>query len=613
MGSNRHAGFRSRVSVGIALVCCLIALSAFADVSITALVDTPVVRLGESFRYSVTVSGMLNPPAIDPPDMPQTFSVYGPSTSTRIEMGTGRGMVSTVEYTYTLVPNKVGKFTIGAAALTVKGRQYLTETIEIEVVSGGVADDDQSATEDVFVQMQVDRQDVYLNQPIIATFSLYRGQNVEIHRNLSYTPPDTDGFFEQKLPDSPASQQRIGPKQYTVQRVRSIYIPLRSGDLVIGPARIDGTRIVRSRRRSTRRDFFDSFFDNRMFGESIPFSLQTDPIHINVRPLPEQGRPASFTGGVGTYDFEVLTPPREAAVGDSVTLTVRVAGRGYIQGVGPPSLSEVADCRVYEPESTLSVDTTRGIGGEKTFTYVLVPQREGLMTVPELALSYFDPEREQYVTERRGPFTLQVEAAPQAHPVTVVDLGENGKREIRVLGEDIFSIAPHVDRFVQSRPPSPAAAGVVLGLPPAVYAGLMLVLRRRERLRTDRQYTRRRAALRNARRRLIAANHAVRKGENGEFYQAIHRAVTDYLADKLDRPAAGLTVDDAGSILAGLGLDEQLIARVTDLLSVCDYGRFGSTGHDRHEQQELLKAAVALLRDLDRALRGSRLTVGNES
>jgi len=557
------------------------------------------------------------------PELESRFAVYGPSRSSQFQMGTGRGLSSSVTYTYTLIPRKIGKVTIGAATMVVRGKEYATEPIEIEVVAGGDAGTETREQADLFVRINADRQDVYVNQPIILTFALYTGPTVQIQGNLSYQPPEGEGFFVQKLPEVPISQERVGATRYVVRRVRNAYVPLRSGDLEIGPARVGGNRVVPRQRRSLGRGF-DSFFNDPffnepffgtgLFGQTRPFSLETEPISVHVRPLPERDRPASFTGAVGTYDFEVLTPHREATVGDSVALTARVAGHGYIQGVGPPKLSETPEYKLYEPESTLNVKPTMAIGGEKIFTYVLVPQREGLVTIPELAFSYFDPEREHYITERKGPFTLEVAAAPQAAPIAVVDVdGEKGKRTIEVLGEDIFSLMVHVDRFRQSRPFSRAAATVVLGLPPIACAAFVLGVRRRERLRTDTRYVRDRNALRNARRRLMSADRAGREGDRGAFYQDVHRAVTDYLADKLDRPAAGLTVTDAAELLAQVGIDATLVARVTDLLGVCDFGRFGSADHERHERQELLKAAVALLRDIDRELRHSRVPVDGET
>ncbi len=599
------------ISAITALACWCAAFPAWPEVTLSASIDTPTVRLGESFTYTITVSGLMNPPPINTPQMPPSFTVYGPSTSSQFQMGTGRGVSSTVQYAYTIIPRKAGKFVIGPATMAVRGKNYATEPIEIEVMASGDTAPEEQRQRELFVRASVDRDEVYVNQPIVVTVSFYRAPTVQLRGSLSYTPPDSEGFYVQNLAGTTQSQQRVGSTQHFVQRIRHIYVPLRSGELVIGSARVEGARIVKRRRpRSMTDSMFDrnfrSFFDDWPFGgEAQPFSLETEPIPIRVRPLPEEDQPASFTGGVGRYDFEVLTPPREATVGDSVTLTARVAGRGYIQGVGPPQLDDVADCKLYEPESSLNLKTTGDIGGEKIFTYVLVPQREGLLTIPELALSYFDPEREQYVTERHGPFTLQVAAAPEVGSVTtIVDVRDNGtRREIKVLGEDIFSIMSHIDKFKQSRPSSPATTGLVVVTPPLAYAALLLAVRRRERLRTDTRYVRHRAARRNARQRLVAADRASRKNDDALFYQEIHRALTDYLADKLDRPAAGLTVDDVSSMLIDLGINEQLVARVTDLLRVCDYGRFSASGHDKHEQQELLKAAAALLGDLDRALR----------
>ncbi len=587
-------------SIVAALVLSVAAVSSRADVTVMASLDTPVARVGEQVRYTITVTGTTRSPSVQLPQFGDAFKLYGgPNVSQQFQIGTG-GTSRRISYTYLLMPQKKGKFTIDAATVTLSGKVYRTQPIEIQVMAAGQTVE--GAPDTLFARLEVDKQEVYVDEPITVTFSFFWGPTVSLQGDLQYNPPSTEGFFVQDLPDSGPASARIGPTTYNVRRKRSIFIPLRSGDLTIGAATVTGAHRVQNRSSANRR--VDPFFDFWTVGNAKAFSRQTKPITIHVKPLPEEDRPPSFTGGVGHYDFEVLTPPKKATVGDSVTLTVRVAGQGYIQGVGAPKLPEAPEYKLYEPESSVNANSWSKTGAEKLFTYVLVPQRAGMLTIPELAFSYFDPEQQKYVTHRKGPFTIEVAPAPEVSPVTVVSVeGGEGNQAIKVIGEDIFTVMSHVKRFKPSGPPPRAAASLVVVVPPMAYLCLLLVVRQRERMRTDKGYVRHRNALRNARRRLLEAEQAMRRGDDVTFYQQIHKGVAEYLADKLDEPAAGITVDDAATLLANAGVDDSLATRITDLLSVCDFGRFGSSGHNAQEQSELLKAAAIAIKELEKILK----------
>jgi hypothetical protein len=100
-------------------------------------------------------------------------------------------------------------------------------------------------------------------------------------------------------------------------------------------------------------------------------------------------------------------------VGDPITVTSTISGRGNFDRVNAPAIEDEHGWHKYPPSSKFKQDDEVGISGAKTFEMVLSPN-EKKQSIPPLAFSYFDPVKEQYVTLRSDPIAITVQGGAAA-------------------------------------------------------------------------------------------------------------------------------------------------------------------------------------------------------
>jgi hypothetical protein len=100
--------------------------------------------------------------------------------------------------------------------------------------------------------------------------------------------------------------------------------------------------------------------------------------------------------------------PNSVQVGDPITVTSAISGRGNFDRVNAPVVEDDRGWHKYPPSSKFKQDDEVGISGTKTFETVLSPN-ENKRNLPVLAFSYFDPAKEHYVTVRSDPIAIAVQ------------------------------------------------------------------------------------------------------------------------------------------------------------------------------------------------------------
>jgi hypothetical protein len=356
------------------------------------------------------------------------------------------------------------------------------------------------------------------------------------------------------------------------------------------------------RRGRTTPSGFDGFFFDRYVVKR--YRVSTDPITILVKPLPEDDKPADFSGTVGSYALEAYAKPSQVRVGEPITVTMRIAGSGNLEAVNAPVLSDIEHFKTYEPEITTDIVGKEPIfTGQRSFETILVPQRSGRQVIRNVKFNFFDPEKEQYVTLAKGSFEFDVLPAPVEPMRRVVEVETgSGKTEIRVVGEDIGPIFAEMGRAANVGPLSAVAFSVSLAAPPLAYALVLAAVTRKRRLASDVAYARKHRATRDARRRLAAATRALKRAEGAGFYGEVAKAITGFVADKTGMPPAGLTADDVRDKLDSAGVPEDLSKRVTSILEACDYWRFAASAHKLEDMKSTLDGAKYALSELQKVL-----------
>src|SRR5947208_3471824 len=418
------AGFA--VIVGAAL--------AHADApSVTAVLSSSQATVGETVELQIKVTG---PGDARPPEEISIdgLEIHSTGTSRQFEIH-NFATSSSVTYNYTILPLRAGRFTIPPQIIRAGGQILKTPGLVLNVADTagqattgrpGRTTQRQSTTAGdlVFAELVVPKKTAYVGE--IVPVQIRMGFDARIHPRL-VEPPEIagQGFTAQKLQQSSQNLETINGKPFDVVTFKTAITAARAGKFEIGPVKAKA-QVVVPRRRSAPRSrspfdlfdqddpFSDPFFSNpfAQFGERRDISISSDPVGLEVKPLPPNA-PLSFSGAIGNFTMATDAKPKSVQMGDPITVTSTISGRGNFDRVNAPVIEDEHGWHKYPPSSKFKQDDEVGISGTKTFETVLSPN-EKKQAMPVLAFSYFDPVKEQYVTLRSEPIAISVQggAAP---------------------------------------------------------------------------------------------------------------------------------------------------------------------------------------------------------
>lgn len=604
---------------GFGLVCLLVTGAAGAAGQPQVLVEVDRTRLyeGESLRYRVTLNHVENPtaPKLDGFD---DFDVKSlgetPLHSRQITIINGR--TSEIvrygrAYDYRLTPRKSGPQTIPAPSAVVEGVELKGQTVAIEVVPPG----DQDIA---LLEVDVDRAFVYPMQPFTVTLKILVKELPEPYEDRSPVavqsqPPKLSIPWVQddSLPDGLEAkvpwQQWLGaiqsrrrggfsinslssnsifslfddtlaflPKARRVSRLDATgkainyqeftlartFVPQKVGEYSFGPVTVKGTFAGR----------LDA--SHGLLGEEI--YAVAKPVQVVVKDVPLLGRPDSYIGAVGQFQVSADLSPTQAQVGDPMTLTITLRGEGTLENAIEPDLNRIAEIterfKVYEA-------TSRTEGNTKQFTYSLRPKQSGTEPFPEIPVAYFDVDQEKYVELATKAIPIEVTQAERLsqQDIAMASSGRPAGRSIETQQGGIFA---NISDLAALKNESISPDRWFLGYLGAAgcFVVVVLVTRQVQRLTSDQALLRRRAAPGKARRRLRDALAAIDSNRYQDAAEHLRDSLVGLVADVADEPAAGLTSGDVQTRLRDMGIDEDVIDRLCQLLDACDSTRYGASG-----------------------------------
>jgi BatD DUF11 like domain len=395
---------------------------------VTAVLNSSEAALGETVRLEIRVTGARGADAPDEIAL-DGLEIRRTGTSQRIEMN-NLSLTSSVVYDYTVMPLRPGRFTIPPQTIRVGNNSLRTPALTLNVVdssgrSSGVRPgrDTQAAGASnlVFAELIVPSKTAYVGE--IVPVQIRMGFDPRVHPRLIEPPEITgQGFTAQKLQESGQNTETIGGRPYEVVSYKTAIAAARAGKFEIGPVKAKA-QVLMPRRpsapRSRGRSPFDLFDQNDPFSDPFfanPFSqlaerrnveIKSEPVALEVKPLPPNA-PLSFSGAIGNFTMSTDANPKTVQVGDPITVTTTISGRGNFDRVNAPVIEDERGWHKYPPSSKFKQDDEVGISGAKTFEMVLSPN-EKKQTLPLLAFSYFDPVKAQYVTVHSEPISINVQ------------------------------------------------------------------------------------------------------------------------------------------------------------------------------------------------------------
>ena len=429
--------YRSRIPMAV-LLGALIAFAqddrAFAESpTVTAVLSNSEAVVDQMVELQIKVSG---PGDARPPEEISVdgLEIHATGTSRQFEI---RNFMtnSSVTYNYTILPLKAGRFTISPQTIYAGGKLLRTPELILNVADADSpgrsstsrpAQDTRpgNASKLVFAELIVPKKTAFVGE--IVPVQIRLGFDPRTHPRLIDLPEITgQGFTAHKLQQSGENRETISGRTYDVVTFKTAIAAARAGNFEIGPVKAKA-QVLTPRRPSSPRSrspfdlfnlddpFSDPFFSDPFgeVGERREIEINSEPVAFDVKPLP-QNAPANFSGAIGNFTMTADAKPKSVQVGDPITVTTTISGRGNFDRVNAPGIEDEHGWHKYPPSSKFKQDDDVGISGTKTFETVLSPN-EKKQSMPVMAFSYFDPVNEQYVTLHSDPIAINVQGGALA-------------------------------------------------------------------------------------------------------------------------------------------------------------------------------------------------------
>lgn len=624
-----------RTSIIVFIIGLLMPLALWAQAPNIAVISQSQVSVGEQFKVSFESNA--DGRNFTAPRFDGFTLVGGPfnSTSSSVQIVNG-SMNRTVKntYSYVLRAEREGEFTIGPASMVVDGETIQSQPFKVTVMAGNAStgsatqgaqqgggqsqqtqqntSDPQVSGQDLFLKVIPSKRAAYVGEPVVLTYKLYT--RVPVSQLSVSKMPSYGGFWMKEANENGnngqlrQSSEVINGIEYTTAEVQKVVlIPQKAGKLTIEPMAIECmAQIITQRNTQRSNDPFDVFFNDPFFSRSytnVQKKIETPILTFEAKSLPENGKPASFGGAVGNYNFSATMDTDEVDANEAITLTVTVSGSGNVELVNPPAPVFPPDFEVYDPKITSSVEAgTQGMSGTKKAEYLIIPRRAGDFNIPPIEFSYFNPTKGQYVTQSSSPMSIKVNKGTGGE-YNEGGVYANNQESIKYLGSDIRHIKTGES---QLRPMNSYFFGsalyfIILAALLLIFLVVLAVVKKRRQFKQDVVLVRNRQATKVAKGRLKNAYNYLKAQDQNRFYEEMSQALWGYISDKLGIERSVLSMDSAKEAMVGKGIDETLADEFVDTLNTCEYARF-APGDATSKMEGLYEKGLDMIMKVEKAI-----------
>lgn len=569
-------------------------------------------QVSESDRFEVTftfegknINALKN---FSAPSFKDFRVLSGPNQSTSMQIINGVSS-SSLALSYILMPTGIGTFTIGSASIQSEGQTYTTEPLKITVVKGAPKSKDDKGTsvsneeiaKNLFIRASIDKNKVYQGEQVTVTYKLYTRLNIAAQMSVDKLP-QYQGFWAEEIttPNNIAfTTEVVDGKQYRVGLLkRAALFPSQFGKLEVTPLEL--TIPVQVEKKKKSNNMWDDFFGDP-FGraEIIQYSAKSNTLKVDVMPLPENNKPASFNGAVGKFDFKASLDKSTTKTNEPITLKLKISGTGNIKLLDFPQFELPNGVEKYDPKVNEQINRTGVISGFKEGEYLLIPRIAGSREIPPIEFSYFDPVKRSYQTIKSKSFNIKIEQGQNISSGNVAD-----QRAVEQLDNDIRYIKTSFDDIEKSDDTTLQKPGFWIASIVPLLATIILVgwKRKQDKLSGNVQLLRYSRAEKVARRRFKKAKKLLEQNQVEPFYSEISQALFGYLEDKFRIPKAEFTLDRAAAELSRRNISTELIDKMKTNAEKCEYIRFAPGTNPREAMNEMYKSLSEVVIEIESSI-----------
>ena len=555
----------------ILILCALMSLSTYAQTpELVASVSKNKLGLNQRVKIQFTINkqGADN---FQAPNFKNFQIVSGPSQSISQSWVNGNASFSQ-SYSYIVKPLKKGEFLIPAASIKLNNKILTSKSVKVIVldpveIPKDPNDPNYIAQQNVHLVAEISKSSPYVGEGIYVEYRLYVSQNISV-RDFSYTDsPQYNGFWNQDIKIRGLTTQNgtYNGEQYRyVVLQKALLIPTKSGKLTIDPIEMDIVIGVPTGR--------GDFFGNPIV-KNVTKSFASAKKFIRSKELPIEGKPESFNGAVGDFNFIVSSSKNILKSNETATVSVKVTGNGNLKLFELPEIKTPSELEVFTPEQKEKINvTSRGIRGSVTKNYTIVPQFKGKYKIPSTEFSYFDLKEKKYV--RLASQDIFVDVLEGKELVTDSDMASNAKKDIVVTGANFryiqtssaFSLANESDFYTSK------FYYLILILPLLFIPIGIVIAKRNEARSNDILGNKLRKADRLAKKYLSEAKKQL--GTKEAFYVALEKALHNYLKAKLRIETSDISKEKITELLKRKSVNESTIRSFIEVFNSCDMARY---------------------------------------
>ena len=568
----------------------------WAQVQFETKASKQTLGINERLRIDFVMNG--DGDNFSPPNFEGFRIVAGPSQQISQSWINGRSSFNKT-YSYYLLPLQRGTLTIRQASIEINGQTYKTAPLRINVTAAVEQPRDPNdiqvdANNLLHLVADVSKTNPYINEPITVVYKLYFSYNIGISNWRELDKPKYNDFWSQNIDIKKLKVEEgnyNGEKfRYVILRKTVLY-PQKSGKLEIEPLSLDIDVELPSNKRT-------------IFGQMVAIQdnkrVSAGAKSINVRSLPEAGKPADFSGAVGKFDFNVKASTVNIKNGESLELKVSVGGSGNMKLFSLPKPVVPAALEMYDPVRKENVTTTlSGMSGNITDNYTIIPQFKGKYAIQPMRFSYFDIAAGTYKTIMSPEIIINVLDGPMAAGTAGSESNTPAKMKVEASEQLKFIKLKTSLESISKKDFFNSAIFYVLLLLPFLCIPILIFFRKKQQaVDNDVAGNRIRTNNRLARKYLSEAKLHL---ENKElFYISLEKAMHNFLKAKLHIETSEMSKDKIKVLLHSRNAKAETITEFISLAENCEFARYAPSSAVAIQQD--YTRAVAVISDLEKQL-----------
>ncbi|MCX6181675.1 MAG: BatD family protein [Bacteroidetes bacterium] len=529
------------------------------QITIVAKSSNPNPETGENFQIDYYISSSVDLSSLSVSKKPVTGLKYiseGQSGLSQefVVINGNMTMQQKINYSVVYLAEKAGEYLVPPLEIIAGGKTYKSNSVKIIATA---ADQNKIVrNEKYYFEISSTKKSVYVGEPLALTVKYYSQSDIN---GLPRLQLELKGFYKKELEvNNNYTIKSVNGKPHIVGTLKQYVIyPLEAGLKVIPKA--SGTMpTIQARGFSAR------------VVEEICYS---NPISINVKPLPENGKPATFNNAVGSFTIISKVDKTKVKTNDAISYKITIKGSGNINIVSLPAINFPEDFEVYDPKISENITTdASGMSGEKNYEYILIPKEAGTLKIPAIEFSYFNPANSSYQKTSTSEITIQVEQGSGGSASTYVkkeDL-KFAKKDIHYFSVDTLNLeAGEKTIFLFS-----ALFWILLLLAPT--ATVLILIIKRERNYNDSEIisSKNKNAARLAAKRLKQAEKELQNNDSKAFYGEVLKAMNSYFSDKFNIPTVNLSKEIIAEELRKKGVSELTIQETMSIIEKCEMARY---------------------------------------